>query len=103
VAAALAMGARVVGQHSHRYTPIGVTVVVLLAESHLALHSFPEHGAATLDVFVCGSVADPARARAALARALGARRVVELAVGRRRPASAASARARARAGRGSRR
>ena len=31
----------------------GITGVVLLAESHLAVHTWPEHGAVTVDVFVC--------------------------------------------------
>lgn len=83
VAAALAMGATVVGQHGHHYEPHGVTIVVLLAESHLVFHSWPEHAAASVNAFVCGTTADPARARDFLARALAAERVVELAVGSR--------------------
>jgi S-adenosylmethionine decarboxylase proenzyme len=82
VAAAREMGARVVGEHGLRYGPLGVTVVVILAESHLTLHTWPERGAAALDVFVCGPSADPARALGLLVEALGARRVTELAVRR---------------------
>jgi S-adenosylmethionine/arginine decarboxylase-like enzyme len=45
----------------------GVTGVVLLAESHLAVHTWPELGAVTLDVYVCNRAADhSARAHAAL-------------------------------------
>ncbi|NUZ04688.1 adenosylmethionine decarboxylase [Piscinibacter koreensis] len=45
----------------------GVTGVVLLAESHLAVHTWPEIGAATLDVYVCNvGVDNSARARALL-------------------------------------
>ena len=79
VAAAGAMGARVVGEHSHRYEPVGITVVVMLAESHIILHTWPERAAASVDIFVCGA-ADPARARDALAHAVGARRIVDLTV-----------------------
>ena len=46
----------------------GVTGVVLLAESHVALHTWPELRAVTLDVYVCNFGADnSARARALLA------------------------------------
>ena len=52
----------------HEGTPAGITGVVLLAESHLAVHTWPELGAATLDVYVCNLGADnSARAEALLA------------------------------------
>lgn len=38
--------------------PGGVTGVVLLAESHVAVHTWPEHGAVTLDVYVCNARRD---------------------------------------------
>lgn len=38
--------------------PVGVTGVVLLAESHLAVHTWPEIGVVTLDVYVCNRSAD---------------------------------------------
>ena len=54
----------------HRFDGGGVTGVILLAESHIAVHTFPEHGYAALDIFSCGD-SDPHRAlnvfRAALA------------------------------------
>ena len=47
-------GLSAVAELFHRFpAPGGVTGVVLLAESHLALHTWPEHGAVTLDVYVC--------------------------------------------------
>jgi spermidine synthase len=82
VAAAQACGARVVKTESHRYTPFGVTVVVILAESHLILHTWPEHAAAAVDAFVCGPSADLPKARDFLAQALGAGRIVDLEVRR---------------------
>jgi S-adenosylmethionine decarboxylase len=49
----------------------GITGVVLLAESHLAVHTWPELGAVTLDVYVCNHGADnTARAHVLLAQLL---------------------------------
>jgi S-adenosylmethionine decarboxylase len=67
-----------VGELFHRFPPPGgVTGVVLLAESHLAVHTWPEREAATLDVFVCNASADHSAAAerllSQLAEALGAR------------------------------
>ena len=55
-AAARAAGSTVLGGHFHPFGPgQGVTGVLLLAESHLSIHTWPEHGFAALDVFMCGS------------------------------------------------
>jgi len=61
-------GLYAVGDLFHRFpAPGGVTGVVLLAESHLAVHTWPELGAVTLDVYVCNMEADnSARAQALL-------------------------------------
>ncbi|MGE4052913.1 MAG: S-adenosylmethionine decarboxylase family protein, partial [Piscinibacter sp.] len=55
-----ASGLAPVGELFHRFEaaaaatqPPGITGVVLLAESHLAVHTWPELGAVTLDVYVC--------------------------------------------------
>lgn len=39
----------------HRFAGGGVTGFLLLAESHIALHSYPEHGYLALDLFSCGN------------------------------------------------
>ena len=59
VGAAQAMGATVVGQTFHKFAPQGVTGVVAIAESHLCIHTWPEHGYAAVDVFTCGENVDP--------------------------------------------
>ncbi|MGE0310146.1 MAG: polyamine aminopropyltransferase [Lautropia sp.] len=51
-------GLTVVGEQFHSFDPGGVTGVVLLAESHLALHTWPELGGVTLDVYVCNFSTD---------------------------------------------
>ncbi|MBA4176710.1 MAG: adenosylmethionine decarboxylase [Leptothrix sp. (in: Bacteria)] len=58
-------GLQAVGELFYRFaSPGGVTGVVLLAESHLAVHTWPEIGGATLDVYVCNLHGDN-RGRAA--------------------------------------
>jgi S-adenosylmethionine decarboxylase len=53
--AALACGATLLGVHCHQFGGAGgVTGVALLAESHITIHSWPEHGYAAIDIFVCG-------------------------------------------------
>lgn len=52
--AARRSGARVVAHNFHHFAPHGVSGVVVIAESHLAIHTWPEHGFAALDLFTCG-------------------------------------------------
>jgi S-adenosylmethionine decarboxylase len=60
--AARATGATVLGEHFHHFGEgCGVSGVVLLAESHLSVHSWPEADFAAFDIFVCGDC-DPALA-----------------------------------------
>ena len=55
----------------HRFpSPGGITGVVLLAESHLAIHTWPELAAVTLDVYVCNRGADHSQRAQALLDAL---------------------------------
>ena len=51
-------GMTVVGDSFHQFEPQGVTGTVLLAESHLAIHTWPEHGFVTIDVYVCNYTTD---------------------------------------------
>ena len=56
-----------VGELFHRFpAPGGVTGVVLLAESHLAVHTWPERGAVTIDAYVCNFGGDNSLAAQAL-------------------------------------
>ena len=54
----------------HAGEPAGVTGVVLLAESHLSVHTWPEQGVVTLDVFVCNLLGDNRERAQALLDAL---------------------------------
>lgn len=54
-ASALAAGAQILFSHFHSFgSGLGVTGVVLLAESHITIHTWPEFGFAAFDVFMCG-------------------------------------------------
>ncbi|HEX6971169.1 MAG TPA: adenosylmethionine decarboxylase [Limnochordia bacterium] len=59
VQAALEAGAEVREVAFHRFSPQGVSGVVVISQSHLAIHSWPELGYAAIDVFTCGETADP--------------------------------------------
>lgn len=52
-------GATIVGETFHRFAPHGVSGVVVIAESHLSIHTWPEYGYAALDLFTCGETVDP--------------------------------------------
>ena len=53
--AASAAGATILGAHMHHFGEgFGVTGVVLLAESHMSIHTWPEHHYAAVDIFLCG-------------------------------------------------
>lgn len=61
-ASALAAGAQILFSHFHAFEAgLGITGVVLLAESHITIHTWPEFGFAAFDVFMCGQ-AQPQRA-----------------------------------------
>ena len=59
---------------SQQFYPQGVTAIGLLAESHLSIHTRPEHGYAAVDIFTCGETAEPTRACASLVEQFEARR-----------------------------
>jgi S-adenosylmethionine decarboxylase proenzyme len=47
-------GATIVTESFHKFSPHGVSGVVILAESHLAIHTWPEHRFVAVDLFTCG-------------------------------------------------
>jgi len=56
VAAARAAGATVINSTFHHFSPYGVSGVVVIEESHLAIHTWPEYGYAAVDLFTCGDM-----------------------------------------------
>ncbi len=56
VAAAVKAGATVINSTFHHFSPYGVSGVVVIQESHLAIHTWPEYGYAAVDLFTCGDM-----------------------------------------------
>src|ERR1051326_4355923 len=52
--AVAAVGATVVSALEHRFAPQGVSVLLMLSESHASVHTYPEHDSCFLDIFTCG-------------------------------------------------
>ncbi|MEW6280353.1 MAG: adenosylmethionine decarboxylase [Candidatus Eremiobacterota bacterium] len=57
----------------HKFYPHGVSGVVVLSESHIAIHTWPEFGYAAIDVYTCGGHTDPWRACEFLAGVFGSK------------------------------
>ena len=43
----------------HKFDPVGISGVLVLAESHIAIHTWPEHNFVSVDAFTCGTKMDP--------------------------------------------
>lgn len=71
--AAVRCGATIVQSTFHTFNPHGVSGVVVIQESHLAIHTWPEYGYAAIDVFTCGQDVDPWIATEYLKEMLGAK------------------------------
>ena len=56
------VGATVVGESFHRFSPQGVTGILAIAESHISIHTWPEFAYAAADIFACGSSFRPREA-----------------------------------------
>ncbi len=73
-------GATIVDNVFHRFSPHGNSGTVVIAESHLAIHTWPEYGFCAVDLFTCGVTVDPFKALSHLKEAFDAEEtsVVEL-------------------------
>ena len=72
VEAANLSGATVVEEVFHLFNPHGISGVVVIAESHLSIHTWPEYGYAAVDLFTCGDEIEPEKAFEHLKTRLGA-------------------------------
>lgn len=55
-AAAMEMQATIVESNFHHFNPYGVSGVIIIKESHLTIHTWPEYGYAAIDIFTCGKI-----------------------------------------------
>ncbi|MBZ4646513.1 MAG: S-adenosylmethionine decarboxylase [Petroclostridium sp.] len=78
VQATLEAGAEIREVTFHKFTPQGISGAIIISESHLTIHTFPEHGYASVDVFTCGDRIDPGIATKIIARKLGSKRTYEI-------------------------
>lgn len=82
--AAIQAESTLLGEVSHQFTPQGVTALVLLAESHISIHTWPESGYAAVDVFTCGEHTKPQKACQYLVKELGAKKYCLIEIPRRK-------------------
>ena len=80
IQAAIKAGAEVRTTAFHRFRPQGVSGVVVIAESHLSLHTWPEYGYVALDIYTCGDTTEPWRACEFLADCFQAKEIFTLSV-----------------------
>ncbi|MFH1383092.1 MAG: adenosylmethionine decarboxylase [Chloroflexota bacterium] len=73
LSAANEAGAQVLGESFHQFEPQGVSGVVIIAESHLFIHTWPEWGYAAVDIFTCGNRVQPDKAARVIVEKLGAK------------------------------
>lgn len=73
IEAATNAGATVVGSVFHQFNPHGISGAIIIAESHIAIHTWPEYGYAALDIFTCGSSIEPREIADAIKDSLHAR------------------------------
>ena len=72
--AALAANATILHSHFHNFTGGGVSGVLVLAESHISIHTWPERNYAAIDIFMCGAC-DPYKSLPLIEQAFAAGRV----------------------------
>ena len=71
VGAALEAGATILAKSFHKFDPRGVTGIIAISESHLAIHTWPEHGYAAVDIFTCSTNFEPHKASKVIIDSMG--------------------------------
>lgn len=59
ISAAKEAKATIVETSFHKFSPFGISGMVVIAESHISIHTWPEYGYAAIDIFTCGDVLKP--------------------------------------------
>jgi len=73
--AATRCGSTIIEYHFHQFSPHGVSGIILIAESHISVHTWPENGFVAVDIFTSGVKMKPEVAISILEEAFGADRV----------------------------
>jgi S-adenosylmethionine decarboxylase len=60
--AAKMSGAKILSIQCHKFKPQGLTILIALSESHLTIHTSPEHGVLNMNIYTCGKICDPEKA-----------------------------------------
>jgi len=58
-AAAKRAGAKILQRVAQRFSPVGISIILILAETHMSIHTWPEYKYAALDIFLCGEGKNP--------------------------------------------
>ena len=82
VEAAQLAKATIVTEVFHEFNPHGISGVVVIAESHIAIHTWPEHACAAVDIFSCGTKMQPDLIEVFLKEAFQAKESVSRELGR---------------------
>ena|SRR5579859_5072564 len=75
--AVLAGGGTIVKALFHNFSPHGVSGVIVITESHVAIHTWPEHAYAAVDIFSCSERLDHGLIRDHLKQALSSQQITE--------------------------
>jgi len=75
VEAARVANATVINTAFHKFSPMGVSGVVVISESHISIHTWPEVGYAALDIYTCGNTTKPFKACYYLAKQFKAKKI----------------------------
>jgi S-adenosylmethionine decarboxylase len=59
----------------HKFKPIGISGVIVLAESHITIHTWPEYNFVAIDAFTCGSHMNPNSVCKIIAQKLGSNNI----------------------------
>ena len=73
VSAAEELGVTILSESFHQFSPQGVTGILSIAESHISIHTWPEHRYAAVDIFTCGDSFEPSKAGELIIRRLNSR------------------------------
>lgn len=70
--ATIKSGAHIMDIFDHKFSPTGISMVVILSESHLSIHTWPESNYAAIDIYTCGNC-DPIKSCEYIINKLGSK------------------------------